>query len=231
MGEEKWKRTEVWPPSGHTMERWYFSENNGLSQAKPQNESGEDSYTVDFESSTGEGNRWHVHYGQKLKMPDRARIDQKLLTYTSDPLKENLEITGHCIITLLLTSTHDDGAIFAYLEDLDEDGKVTYITEGELRLIHRKISTDDPPYEMTVPYHTFKQKDSQSVVPGELIEISFGFLPTSVLISKGHKIRVAIAGADKDTFDRYPAEGTPTYTIKRNKNYTSFIEIPINKIT
>lgn len=229
MGEEKWKRTEVWPPAGHTMERWFFSENNELSRTKPENESGEDSYTVDFEISTGEGNRWHVHYGQKLKMPDRADIDKKLLTYTSDPLEEDLEITGHSIITIFLTSTHDDGAIFAYLEEVDENGKVTYITEGELRLIHRKISTDEPPYKMTVPYHTFKQKDSQPVEPGELMEISFGFLPTSVLISKGHKIRVAIAGADKDTFDRYPEEGTPTYTIKRNKNYASFIEISINK--
>lgn len=55
------------------------------------------------------------------------------------------------------------------------------------------------------------------------------FLPTSSLFRKGHRIRFAIAGADKDTFNRYPAEGTPTYIIKRNKNHASFIEIPIIK--
>jgi len=229
MGEEKWKRTEIWPPGGHTMGRFYFSENNKLSQIKPQNEVGENSYKVDFNVTTGTGNRWHVHYDQKLKMPDRAQIDNKLLTFTSNPLENDMEITGHAIITVYMTSTHDDGAIFAYLEDVDENGKVTYITEGELRLIHRKISTEEPSYKMTVPYHTFKQKDSEPVVPGELMEISFGFLPTSVLIRKGHRIRVAIAGADKDTFNRYPKEGDPTYIIKRNKYHASYIDIPIIK--
>jgi hypothetical protein len=79
---------------------------------------------------------------------------------------------------------------------------------------------------ITVPYHSFRKKDSQSVVPGEIMEISYGLLPTSVLIRKGHRIRVAIAGADKDTFNRYPAEGTPTYNIKRNKPHASYIDIP-----
>ena len=226
MGEEKWKKTEIWPPFGHTMKRYYFSEKNELSQNKPQSELGEDHFIVDFEVSTGKGNRWHVHYDQKLKMKDRSKIDKKLLTYTSSPLKNDLELTGHPIITLYMTSTHTDGAIFTYLEDVDEKGKVIYITEGQLRLIHRKISPEEPPYKITVPYHSFRKKDSQSIVLGEIMEISYGLLPTSVLIRKGHRIRVAIAGADKDTFNRYPAEGTPTYNIKRNKNHTSYIDIP-----
>jgi putative CocE/NonD family hydrolase len=231
MGEEKWKKTDSWPPPGHTLQRWYFSENNTLSPTDPQNETGEDSYVVNFNVSTGTGNRWHVHYDQKLKMKDRSKEDKMLLTYTSEPLETDTEITGHAIITLHLTSTHEDGAIFAYLEDVDEIGKVIYITEGELRLIHRKISEEEPQYKTMVPYHTFKQKDAMPMVPGEISDISFGFLPTSVLIRKGHKIRISIAGADKDTFDRYPSEGNPTYTIQRNKNYPSFIDIPINKKT
>jgi putative CocE/NonD family hydrolase len=227
MGEEKWKKTEIWPPLGHTMKRYYFSDKNKLSQTKPQNEFGEDPYIVDFEVTTGTGNRWHVHYDQKLKLKDRVIIDKKLLTYTCSPLKDDMEITGHPIITLYMTSTHNDGAIFAYLEDIDERGKVIYITEGQLRLIHRKISPEEPPYKITVPYHSFRKKDSQLIVPGEIMEISYGFLPTSVLIRKGHRIRVALAGADKDTFNRYPAEGTPTYTIKRNVSHSSYIDIPI----
>jgi len=52
-------------------------------------------------------------------------------------------------------------------------------------------------------------------------------LPTSVLIRKGHKLRIALAGADKDTCRRYPDEGTPTITIKRENTHPSFIDIPI----
>ncbi len=51
--------------------------------------------------------------------------------------------------------------------------------------------------------------------------------PISVLIKKGHRIRVAIAGADKDTFARIPAEGTPTITVLRNKTRALFIDLPI----
>jgi predicted acyl esterase len=65
------------------------------------------------------------------------------------------------------------------------------------------------------------------MVPGELTEPTFGLLPTSVLIRRGHRIRVAIAGHDKDTFTRIPAEETPVMTIARDKTHASFIDLPV----
>jgi putative CocE/NonD family hydrolase len=230
MAEEKWKKTHIWPPEGTVMEKWYFNQNFMLSQNKPQDDTGSDTYAIDFETTTGKGNRWYTNIGLKTFYENRAEVDSKLLTYTSEPLKEDMEITGHPIITLFLTSTHEDGAIFAYLEDIDENGNVTYITEGELRVIHRKISDETPPYKETIPYHTFRKNDNMSLTSGEMAETNFGFLPTSVLIRKNHKIRIAIAGADKDTFTRYPEKGNPVIIISRDKEYSSFIELPIINI-
>jgi putative CocE/NonD family hydrolase len=227
MGEEKWKKTETWPPNGQTMHRWYFNENHSLKKTPPELKLGEDKYKVDFEVTSGKGNRWHTHYAQKMYYAKREKVDEKLLVYDSAPLEKDMEITGHPIITLYLSSTHEDGAIIAYLEDIDEERKVYNITEGELRFIHRKISEEDPPYKIMVPYHSFKREDSQIMVPGEVTEIKFGFLPTSVLIKKGHKIRIAICGADKQTFSRYPSEGNPTIKILRNKNNSSYIDLPV----
>lgn len=65
------------------------------------------------------------------------------------------------------------------------------------------------------------------LTPGEVAELSFGLLPTSVLIRKNHQIRIAIAGHDKDNFARIPAEGTPIITVLRNKVHASFIDLPI----
>ncbi len=227
MGEEKWKTTEIWPPLGQSMQRWYFSDNNSMSLSKPQNEEGEDKYSVDFEMTSGKGNRWHTHYAQKMFYDKREKVDQKLLIYDSPPIEKDTEITGYPIITLYLASTHEDGVIFVYLEDLDENGKVMFVTDGELRFIHRKVSSEEPPYKIMVPYHSFKRKDSLPLIPSEVAEITFGLLPTSVLIRKGHKLRIVIAGADKDTFRRYPDEGTPTITIKRENAHASFIDIPV----
>ena len=61
----------------------------------------------------------------------------------------------------------------------------------------------------------------------EVEEVTFKLWPTSVLIEKGHSIRIAIAGTDKDTFDRVPAEGTPSYTVHRSTAYPSFVDLPI----
>ena len=156
---------------------------------------------------------------------DRSRADRRLLTYTSPPLTEDVEFTGHPIITLYLTSSESDGALYVYLEDVDESGKVIYVTEGQLRAIHRRLSGEETPYKF-VPYHSFKRQDSMPLIPGEVAELTFGLLPTSVLFRKGHRIRIAIAGHDKDTFARIPAVGTPVISVQRNRIHASHIELP-----
>jgi putative CocE/NonD family hydrolase len=228
MGEEKWKSTEVWPPAGTTIQRWYMAEDGMLSQEAPADESVADRYTVDFEATTGTKNRWYTQDGMTpVIYKDRAKMDRRLLTYTSPPLTQDTEITGYPIVTLYVTSTATDGAFFVYLEDVDETGKVTYVTEGQLRALHRLVSTDSPPYNMLVPYHSFRQEDGMPLVPGEVAELAFGLLPTSVLIKKGNRIRIAIAGHDRDTFIRIPTEGNPAITVARNKIHASFIDLPV----
>jgi uncharacterized protein len=227
VGEAKWKVTKTWPVAGTKMTKWYFREENGLSLQPPSAKTGADSYSVNFEATSGEKNRWHTQVGGQVVYPDRAEEDKKLLTYTGAPLESDMEITGYPIVDLFITSTHTDGAFYVYLEDVDENGKVTYLTEGELRALHRKISTDPSPLKILVPYHSFKQKDAQPLVPNQLAELKFGLQPISVLIKKGHRLRVAIAGHDKGTFIRVPVEGNPVVTMMRNAAALSWIELPI----
>lgn len=228
VGEEKWKTTAVWPPEGSATQRWYFSENSALSRSLPASESGADTYVVDFEATSGATNRWHTQMdGSDVVYPNRAEQGRRLLTYTSEPLTEDIEVTGYPIVTLYVKSTHDDGAFFVYLEDIDEKGNVTYVIDGQFRALHRKLSSEPPPYKMCAPYHSFRRKDGMPLVPGEIAEISFGLHPVSALIKKGHRIRVALAGHDKDTFARIPEEGLPTITVLRNKAHASHIELPV----
>lgn len=229
LGEEKWKKTTIWPPEEQIRKKWYFSNNYELSELKSIEENCFDSYEINPEATTGKKcNRWYTQlFGSRVKYKNRFEEDLKLLTYTSPPLKKKIEITGYPIIKLYLSSTHEDGSIFVYLEDIDENNKVYLLTEGCLRLIHRKISNEVPPYKTLVPYHTYKRQDKLPLIPGEITEISFGLLPTSVLIEKGHKIRIAIAGADKDTFIQIPEKENPTIKIARNNENASYIDLPI----
>ncbi len=227
VGEGKWKTTTAWPLPHAKSIRWYLSDGNTLSPEAAKTAAGEDSYTINFDATTGEKNRWHTQVGGQVSYPDRSGEDKKLLTYTSAPLAADTEITGHPIIDLFVTSTATDGAFLVYLEEVDEQGVVTYVTEGELRALHRKISSDAPPYRMSVPYHSFKKKDAMPLVPGQLAELKFALQPISVLIKKGHRLRIAIAGADKDTFARIPETGVPTIKVARNKQNASWIELPV----
>jgi uncharacterized protein len=221
MVEDKWKTTDVWPPRGVTPQRLFFATKNGLTKATPKEQAGEDKYSVNFEATTGKGTRWYQDPGSEIDYNNRAEEDKKLLVYNSNAVEKDIEITGNPVVNLLVNSTADDGAFIVYLEDVDPNGKVSYITEGQLRPLHRKVSQEAPPYAVFGPYHSFKKQD------GLPLKLTFELSPTSVIIQKGHQIRVAIAGHDKDTFARYPAQGTPTIGVQRNALYASYIDIPV----
>jgi len=223
-----WRETAVWPPEGIVNETWYLAPEHGLALTPASDTQGSDSYAVDFTATTGLENRWMSQMGNPVYYGDRRDEDKKLLTYTSAPLDDDLELTGSPTVTLYTASTHEDGAFYAYLEDVGPEGRVSYLTEGMLRAIHRK--TADPataPYIPLGVYHTFKKADAMPLVPGETAEITITLFPISTVFKKGHAIRIAIAGHDDALKDRYPKEGVPVLTIQRNSVYPSQVELPV----
>jgi putative CocE/NonD family hydrolase len=199
-----------------------------LSREAPAHDEGADSYTIDFQATTGLSNRWRTQDGvTRVFYSDRAEADRRLLTYTSAPLAEDVEITGHAVVTLYVVSTATDGAFYVYLEDVNETGRVTYITEGQLRALHRRVTERRPPLTLFAPHHSFLREDGMPLVPGEVAELRFGLLPTSCRVRRGHRLRVAIAGHDKDTFARIPDEGMATIAVQRNSRNASRIDLAI----
>jgi predicted acyl esterase len=101
------------------------------------------------------------------------------------------------------------------------------ITEGQLRAVNRKVIAERSPLAGFGPLHSFRRADARPQDPGRVAELRIGLLPTSVVFEKGHRIRLAIAGADKDTFSRIPATGTPTISVHHSSVYLSYIELPL----
>ncbi len=226
MVEEKWNTTRTWPLPGSKKVNWFLSANKTLTTRRPVQNQGSDQYTINFEVSNQKRTRWLPGTLLDPMYPDRAAQDRLLLTYTSQPLTETIEITGHPVVTLYVTSTSADGVFIVYLEDVDPSGKVTYITEGTLRAVHRRISPN-PPHAMLIPYHSYRRRDALPLEPGKVAQLHFGLLPTSVVIKQGHSLRASIAGADKGGFERVPDSEVPTVSIFRNKMYGSSIELPV----
>lgn len=230
MNDGRWRSTTQWPPQGMQPVKWYLGAGHALSRDLPAEAEATDRYTVDTTATTGNRTRWHTQLGgEDVVYGDRRAEDAKLLTYTSAPLAADVEITGVPVVWLRVASTHDDGAFFAYLEDVAPDGRVTYVTEGVLRGRHRKVSAAPPPYRTFGPVHTFTGADAEAMVPGEVAELPFELFATSVRLRAGHRIRLALGGSDRSMFAMVPRGATPAWTVQRGSAAPSWLELPMQE--
>jgi uncharacterized protein len=168
--------------------------------------------------------RW-ISEGQTLSLNNQVPNEEKGLTYTTDPLDSPLEVTGHPILHLWVTSSATDGDFFVYLTDVTENGLSMYITEGKLRASHRALSA--APYDnFGLPYHRSYEADIADL-QGEPVELVFDLLPTSFVFDAGHRIRVTITGADIDNFATPVLVPPPTVGVYRDAEHASYIELPV----
>jgi uncharacterized protein len=227
LGEEAFHDTDVWPPKGTTSQTWHLSKGGGIELDPAAVTAGQDGYRVDPTVTTGKFNRWMAQLGEPVVgLDNRGEMDAKMLAYTSGPLAADLQLAGHAVVTLRVASDRPDGAVLVYLEDVGPDGRSRYLTEGGLRLIHRKLGPN--PYATTdIPYHSFARKDGRPMTPGKAEEVTFQLWPIAALIRQGHRIRLAVAGADQDIFDPIPADGEATLTIESGGKAGSRLTLPV----
>jgi uncharacterized protein len=224
LGAGVFRETTVWPPRGAESARFALDRDGALTRGTP--EAGIDSYQVDPTATTGKQNRWYQYAVPAYD--DRRAEDRKLLTYDSPPWPDDTELAGWPVVTLTMRTATNDPAVFAYLEDVSPDGRVTYITEGQIRAVHRKLASPATlPYDPGPAPHSFRREDAMPVVPGQWFTLSFKLYPTAALIKKGHRIRLAIAGTDADTFRPWPEGQYERFDIQRGGTEPSVIELPL----
>jgi putative CocE/NonD family hydrolase len=225
MGRDEWRFADQWPLPEQQMRPYYFGPDNAITTTKPATSETFDEYVTDYTSKSGEGTRWLCTAGGACEYPERSALDEKNLTYTTPPLQQDLEVTGHPIVHLFASSTATDGALFVYLEDVYPDGTVHYITEGELKASLRKLDTR--PWQPDLPWHRAFAEDEQPLTPGQVEEMVIDLLPTSNVFLAGHRLRVSIAGWDADNFTGPQFDPPPTIRMYRDGEHASYIELPI----
>jgi hypothetical protein len=224
LGTDRWHTVQSWPPGDLDLgvRRLYPGADGELADvagpATPVR------YAVDPTSSTGPTNRWLAgEIGQGAAYPDRRNADATLLTFTSAPLGADFHVLGFPVATLQLATTGSDGAVYVYLELVDPDGAVTYLTEGCLRFLHRATTGPPDPTNLGVP-RTFARADRLPVEPGETLDLTVALLPVSALLRAGHRLRVAIAGNDASCFTHY---GPPGETFTLTLGGSTHLDLPV----
>lgn len=227
LGTGAWRTTAQWPPVGVVQRSLYAASDGALALAAPDGPVESDPYQVDFSTSSGPTNRWTTQLGGPVDYGDRAATASTRLNYTSPPLAAALEITGQPVVELWMTSSAPDGALHVYLEDVAPDGRVSYLTEGAFRLIHRKPSPTPEPFRQFGPSHSFKREDASPMPAGRAELVAFTLMPISVVLKPGHRIRLSIAGADAAAFAATPADGpAPLYGFERGQDRRTRLLLP-----
>ncbi len=217
LGTDAWQAVTSWPPAGIRTQRWYLGSMAGLTrEAGP---AGTVTHRVDVTTSTGATNRWlAIDLDRPPAYPDRKQADRSLLTFTSAPLPADVHVLGFPVVTMRLATSGTDGAVYVYLEAVDPDGDVAYLSEGCLRFLHRKTKGAAEPVRLGVP-RTFARADALRVVAGKPMGLTVQLLPISAVVPAGRRIRVAIAGHDASCFTRYgPADETFTLSLGRDSH-------------
>lgn len=206
MGKEQWRHVYDWMPAETKYKSFLFSADNKIVEKVKEKTEGCLNYAIDKNFGTSGGARWNsltvkYRYNRRIAYGDWTKRTKNLLHFTSEPLTKNMELTGHATAEMYVSSNAKDVQLFVYVESVDKFGKVTHITEGQFRGLHRKESNKKSPVPVFAPYHTFNKEDALEWMPNKVEKLHFELIPTSHLIKKGERIRISIAGADVDHFD------------------------------
>ena len=224
---EKWQAASQWPPHPVTT-RLFLQPAGQLAKEVPRGQSLAP-YQVSFATGTGSSTRYErlgalavTDYYQ-----DWMGREEGMLTFTTAPFEAQVELTGHPIVELNVSTSEHDGSVFGYLSEVDSDGKSWYITEGALRMLHRATAGCPDNYRTTWPFHSFHRTDASRMEPGVPATLRFALLPISWQLQRGSRLRFSIAGTDVDHYAQVPHGRPPRLEITLGGGNASFIDIPI----
>jgi len=131
------------------------------------------------------------------------------VTFFSEPLRTETEITGPLAAKLFVSSTTTDADLFVIFRVFSPENQEvvfqgaldphTPIGQGWLRASHRKLDPDlSRPYR---PYHRHDEK--QPLTPGQIYELDIEIWPTCIVVPEGYRLAFTVRGRDYE----YPGEG------------------------
>jgi hypothetical protein len=209
-----WRDESSWPPKDVRPAPFYLHEGGLLSETKPRLDNSSTTYRFDpadpvptvggcisvgfeFMPPGGFDQRTSPdRFNQLDALPLAARRD--VLVFQTEPLANDLEVTGPITANLWIASTAPDTDFTAKLIDVYPpsvdwpDGFALNLTDSIMRARFRK-SWSEP----------------ELIRPGEVCKLSFEMYPVSNLFKRGHRIRVDVSSSNFPRFDVNPNNGGP----------------------
>jgi uncharacterized protein len=212
-GAGRWREADEWPLPGAVPTPFYLS-GDGSAALAPATGMDGPSLAVSVPAPAGrlvpepaaeEPDRyaydpldppawWEGHdlWAAAKHLGDRRPLEQRpdVLTYTGPALAAPLEAVGPLGAVLWVATTAPDTDFVVSVVDVWPDGYVQLVQQGIRRL-------------------RFRESDVEPALakPGEVYRIEVSLAATGYLFATGHRVRVEVASAEFDRWDRNPNTG------------------------
>ncbi len=173
-----WRHEGEWPIARTQTQTLFLGADGNLGPSADREEQGEN-YRADPTIGAAAGLWDPMALGVGLPQ-DQTDDDLKSLAFTTEPLPEDIEISGapEAVIHAAITEG-EDANLVAKLCDVDPDGGSALITSGWLKASHRTSLTR-----------------REKLKNGEAYEFKIPLWSTAYRVPKGHSIRLSVSCSD-----------------------------------
>ncbi len=207
-GDERFREEKEWPPARAQYKSLYLSGTPSGSLTSLN----DGSLTWDTPTAGDAPTvfnypdpRWKL--GTVTMGPQGPDPIARVLTFTTAPFEQDVEITGPVVLELYLSSTQSDTDLFARIADQAPQSeeernkglqpKSVNISKGWLRASHRQKdaarSTERRPF--------YSHGEPKALTPGEIVRLDIEVMPFANVFKKGHRLRLEIANGDSPLTD------------------------------
>jgi putative CocE/NonD family hydrolase len=233
MGINKWQSSDTWPPAGAQSLSFFLSSGgkantmNGdgvLAEAMPTTDN-PDGFNYDPMNPVPSygGNVCCTGTAITAGAFDQRKMESRpdILVYSTEPLKEGVEVSGPIEVTLYVSSDAKDTDFTVKLIDVYPDGRAYNLDETIQRMRYRD-GYDKPKVWME---------------PGKVYKVTLGPMVTSNYFEAGHRIRIEVSSSNFPRFDRNLNTGGNNYdetkgvvarnAVHHSRQYPSTIKITV----
>jgi uncharacterized protein len=235
MGINKWQSSDTWPPRGAQPMSFFLSSGgrantlNGdgaLTNAAPATDS-PDGFEYDpmKPAPSHGGNVCCTGNAVAGGAFDQRKIEERpdILVYSTEPLKEGIEVSGPIEVTLYVSSDAKDTDFTVKLIDVYPDGRAYNLDETIQRMRYRNG------YDKSLVW----------MEAGKVYKVTLQPMTTSNYFEAGHRIRLEVSSSNFPRFDRNLNTGGKNYdesqgvvarnAVHHSKQYPSEIKITVVK--
>jgi uncharacterized protein len=219
MGANEWRVADSWPIRDAQPALFYLGSGGTLAAREPESAAEPESYVYDPRDPTPTKGGSIVSYVYPPGSVDVSDLQQRpdVLSYTTEPLQQDLDVAGPLRMILYASSSAVDTDFVARLTDVFPDGRAIQLQAGALRARYR-----DP------------EEEPSFLEPGRVYRLEIDMWATANRFKAGHRLRVDISSADFPKFDRnanrggQPGEPIPArQTIYHDPDHPSHLEVRV----